>query len=98
VIDWQRTAPRWFEVALDATHGTVSFGQGRTASDRTARLEDSFTFVAGATNSADGLGSFRVRDDGGALTDVRIGQVNARFGGARRFRLRYDTPIFSGVM
>lgn len=97
-IDWQRTALRWFEVALDSSYGTISLGQGSTASDGTAGLDDSFTFVAGATNSSDGFGSFFFRDETGALTDVTIGQVNDGFGGARRFRIRYDTPVFNGVM
>lgn len=98
VIDWQRTSLRWFEVALDTGYGTLSLGQGSMASDGTAGLDDSFTFVAGATNSADGFGAFRFRDADGELTDVTIGQVNAGFGGNRRFRFRYDTPIVSGVM
>lgn len=97
-IDWQRTALRWFEVALDSSYGTISVGQGSTASDGTAGLDDSFTFVAGATNSSDGFGSFFFRDDTGALTDVTIAQVNDGFGGARRFRIRYDTPVFNDVM
>lgn len=97
-IDWQRTALRWFEVAWDTRYGTLSLGQGSTASDGTAGLDDSFTFVAGATNSSDGFGSFFFRDDAGALTDVSIGQVNNAFNGTRRFRLRYDTPVFNGVM
>jgi hypothetical protein len=98
VIDWQRTSLRWFEVALDTGYGTLSLGQGSMASDGTAGLDDSFTFVAGATNSADGFGAFRFRDADGELTDVTIGQVNAGFGGNRRFRLRFDTPVVSGVM
>jgi hypothetical protein len=97
-IDWQRTSLRWFEVALDSDYGTFSLGQGATASDGTAGLDDSFTFVAGATNSTDGFGSFRFRDGNGDLTDITIGQVNNAFNGARRFRIRYDTPIYNGVM
>lgn len=97
-IDWQKTSLRWFEVAADARIGTFSFGQGSTASDGTAGLDDSFTFVAGATNSTDGFGSFRFRDADGNLTNVSIGQVNNAFNGTRRFRARYDTPIFNGVM
>ena len=97
-IDWQRTSLRWFEVAWDTSYGTFSLGQGSTASDGTAGLDDSFTFVAGATDSSDGFGSFFFRDGTGALTDVTIGQVNSSFNGARRFRLRYDTPIYNGVM
>jgi hypothetical protein len=94
----QRTALRWFEAALDTNYGTLSLGQGSTASDGTAGLDDSFTFVAGATDSSDGFGSFYFRDGNGDLTGITIGQVNNSFDGARRFRLRYDTPIVSGVM
>ena len=97
-IDWQRTALRWFEVAGDTKYGTVSFGQGSSASDGTAGLDDSFTFHAGATDSSDGFGSFRFRDGNGELTSVTIGQVNNSFDGARRFRARYDTPVVGGVM
>jgi hypothetical protein len=97
-IDWQRTALRWFEVAGDTKYGTVSFGQGSTASDGTAGLDDSFTFQAGATDASDGFGSFRFRDSNGKLTSVTIGQVNNSFDGARRFRARYDTPVVGGVM
>lgn len=97
-IEWQRTALRWFEAAGDTKYGTVSFGQGSTASDGTAGLDDSFTFHAGATDSSDGFGSFRFRDGNGKLTSVTIGQVNNSFDGARRFRARYDTPVVAGVM
>ncbi len=97
-IDWQRTALRWFELALDTRYGTISAGQGSTASDGTAGLDDSFTFHAGATDSSDGFGSFRFRDGNGDLTDVTVGRVNSNFNGARRFRVRYDTPVFNGFM
>lgn len=97
-IDWQRTALRWFEVAGESRFGTVSLGQGSTASEGTAGLDDSFTFQAGATDSSDGFGAFRFRGDDGELTGVTIGQVNNSFDGARRFRARYDTPVVSGVM
>ncbi|GGO37675.1 hypothetical protein GCM10010991_33750 [Gemmobacter aquaticus] len=97
-IDWQRTSLRWFEAAFDTEYGTLSLGQGSTASDGTAGLDDSFTFQAGATDSSDGFGSFRFRDGNGDLTDVTVGQVNNSFDGARRFRVRYDTPVYEGVM
>jgi hypothetical protein len=87
-LKWERTWLRWFEIAADSSYGTVSFGQGSTA----------FTFHAGATDSSDGFGSFRFRNGNGDLTNVTIGRVNNSFDGARRFRLRYDTPVFSGVM
>jgi len=97
-IDWQATALRWFEVAGESRFGTLSLGQGSSASDGTAGLDDSFTFHAGATDSSDGFGAFQFRDDDGNLTGVTIGSVNNSFDGARRFRARYDTPVVGGVM
>lgn len=96
--DWEKTLLRWFEVALDSNYGTVSLGQGASASDGTAGLDDSFTFHAGAANSTDGFGTFQFRAGNGDLSGVSIGQVNNAFNGARRFRVRYDTPTFDGVM
>ena len=96
--EWERTLLRWFEVAYDSDYGTVSVGQGATASNGTAGLDDSFTFIAGATDSTDGFGSFRFRDDAGELSDVSIGQVNSALDASRRFRVRYDTPIYNGIM
>jgi hypothetical protein len=96
--DWERTLLRWFEVAYDAEFGTLSLGQGATAANGTAGLDDSFTFIAGAADSTDGFASLRFRDAAGDLTDVSIGQVNSSLDPSRRFRLRYDTPVFNGVM
>lgn len=96
--EWRRTLLRWFEVAIDADYGTVSFGQGATAANGTAGLDDSFTFIAGATDSTDGFASLRFRDDAGNLTNVTVGRVNSSLDPSRRFRLRYDTPVFNGVM
>ena len=98
-IDWQRTSLRWFEVAFDSPrYGTVSLGQGSSASDGTVGLDDSFTFHAGAADSTDGFSSFRFRDAAGTLTDVTVGRVNSSLNGARRFRLRYDTPDYNGFV
>jgi hypothetical protein len=96
--DWRRTLLRWFEVAADSKFGSLSLGQGATAANGSTGLDDSFTFVAGATDSTDGFASFRFRDASGALTPVSIGAVNSALDALRRFRVRYDTPVFSGVM
>jgi hypothetical protein len=96
--NWSRASLRWFEAALDTDYGTFSFGQGSSASDGTAGLDDSFTFVAGATDSSDGFGAFRFRDADGNLTGVSVGSVNAVLNGARRFRARYDSPAMQGVV
>jgi hypothetical protein len=97
-VDWQRTALRWFESAWETNYGTVSAGQGSSASDGTAGMDESFTFHAGAADSTDGFSAFRFRDGEGELTDITVGSVNDSFDGARRFRLRYDTPRVAGLM
>jgi hypothetical protein len=97
VLSWNRTWLRWFEVAFDTDYGTVSLGQGSSASDGTAGLDDSFTFVAGATDSSDGFGAMQFRDSDGNLSGVTVGAVNAVLNGARRLRVRYDTPVMQGV-
>ena len=97
--DWQRTLLRWFEVAYDSEdYGTFSLGQGATAGNGTAGLDDSFTFIAGALDSTDGFASFLFRDDQGQLTNVSVGAVNGSLDSLRRFRFRYDTPIYNGFM
>ena len=85
-------------MAFDSNYGTFSLGQGATAANGTTGLDDSFTFIAGATDSTDGFASFRFRNDAGDLTNVSIGQVNSSLDALRRFRLRYDTPIYNGFM
>jgi hypothetical protein len=97
-LRWSRASLRWFEVAFDTDYGTLSLGQGSSASDGTAGLDDSFTFVAGATDSSDGFAGFRFRDGDGNLTGVTVGSVNAVLNGARRFRVRYDTPAMEGFV
>jgi hypothetical protein len=96
--EWQRTLLRWFEVASDSNIGTISLGQGATAANGTAGLDDSSTFVAGATDSSDGFASFRFRNEDGDLTNVSVGSVNSALDASRRFRARYDTPVVGGLM
>lgn len=93
---WRPTLLRWFELAVDSPYGTLSGGQGSSATDGTTALDDSFTFVAGATDSTDGFSSLRFRDSGGNLSNASVGRVNDSFDGARRFRFRYDTPAYHG--
>ncbi|MCX7288299.1 MAG: porin [Rhodobacterales bacterium] len=95
---FNRNFLRWFEAAFDTSYGTFSFGQGSLASDGVAGMDESFTFVAGATDSSDGFGSFQFTDRDGNLTGVSVGSVNSAINGARRFRARYDTPSFSGFV
>ena len=51
----------------------------------------------GFSNLPDTAGGFFFRD-GTVLSGIAIGDVFKNFDGSRRFRLRYDTPGFSGVV
>ncbi len=97
-LNWQRTSLRWFEAALDTDYGTISVGQGSSATDGTATLDVSETFVAGSVDESDGFGSFRLRDGNGRLTGIAIGDIFDSFDGARLMRVRYDTPRLNGFM
>ncbi len=95
-IDWQRTDLRKFEAAHEGTFGTFTLGQGSMATDGAATLDASGTTMAGTVTSDDTAGSFAFRQKDGTLSDVTIGAAFKDFDGSRRFRIRYDTPAWSG--
>ena len=94
-IDWQRTDIRKLEVAFSGNFGTIWVGQGSMATDGAAEVDNSGTSVVGYVLLADTAGAFEFRD-GDDLSGITIGDAFKDFDGGRRFRLRYDTPDFSG--
>lgn len=95
-IDWQRTDLRKFEAAWSGNFGIVTVGQGSMASDGLAELDASGTTITSYSSIADVSGGFFFRDGSGALSTVTIGDAFKNLDGNRRFRLRYETPEFSG--
>lgn len=79
-------------------YGTVSLGQGDTASNGTAEVDLSGTTVIGYSGIEDMAGGLLFFDnDAGQLSDVTIGDVFSNFDGlSRRDRIRYDTPKYQG--
>lgn len=96
-IDWQRTDIRKFEVVSSGDFGAIWVGQGSMATDGVVEIDNSGTSVVGYVNLADTAGAFLFRD-GAALSGKTIGSVFKDFDGSRQFRLRYDTPDFSGFV
>jgi hypothetical protein len=94
-FDWQRTDIRKLEIVYSGDFGSVWAGQGSMATDGVAEIDNSGTSVVGYAALADTAGGFLFRD-GPALSGVNIGSVFKDFDGPRRFRLRYDTPEYSG--
>lgn len=98
-FDWRRTELRKFEVIYDApTLGTFSFGQGSTATDGYAEADLSGTTVVTYSSLADLAGGIAFRPLGGASSGIDIGDTFSDLDGARRFRVRYDTPDYNGFV
>ena len=89
---------RKLEIFVDSkTFGRVTFGQGDTASNSIAEIDNSGTSVVGYSSVSDFAGGLLFREDGGDLSDIAVGDAFSNFDGlSRDDRLRYDTPKFYG--
>lgn len=98
-VDLDKTELRKFElVYVTPSFGTISFGQGSTASDGVAEADFSGTSVIAYSGISDLAGSFEFRPKNGALSGISIGDAFKSFDGARRFRVRYDTPAWNNIV
>ncbi|WP_339949140.1 hypothetical protein [uncultured Albimonas sp.] len=79
--------------------GQLSLGQGSMATDGITEIDFSETSVVAYSSVGASAGGQLFREDGngGALTDIRVGDAFASFDGSRRARLRYDTPTIAGA-
>jgi hypothetical protein len=95
--NYKRTEIRKFEVVYKTPSiGTFSLGQGSTATDGITEADFSGTDVI-AYSGLDDLGaSQQFRLSTGANAGTTIGNAFSAFDGARRFRIRYDTPTYNG--
>ncbi|MEM6564354.1 MAG: porin [Pseudomonadota bacterium] len=94
-----RTELRKFEfIYTTASYGTFSFGQGSTATDGSAEADLSGTSVIAYSGISDLAGSVEFRAPDGSFSGINIGDTFKSFDGSRRFRVRYDTPSFSGFV
>ncbi|MFK7871540.1 MAG: porin [Roseobacter sp.] len=78
--------------------GVFSAGQGGTASDGSAEADFSGTGVIAYSGVADLAGGVEFRNPGGGFSGINIGDTFKSFDGARRFRVRYDTPSWNGLV
>lgn len=96
-INWQRVNIRKIDFALKtASFGTFSAGQGSMATDGVAQSDYSGTALVNYVAIGDTAGAHRFRTTAGALSLRTIGGAMPDFDGARRGRVRYDSPVFSG--
>lgn len=96
-IAWRRTNLRKVDFAYrTARYGTFSLGQGSMATDGVAEVDMSGTSLVTYVSVPDGPAAFRFRTSAGVLSTKFIGGAFSDFDGARRGRIRYDSPSFSG--
>jgi len=97
-INIDRTVLRIFEVAYDsAQYGRVSLGQGSMASDGASGVDLSSTGLAIGPAIGDLGGGTEFLGSDGEGSGVFVGDVFDDLDGPRRFRIRYDTPIWQGL-
>lgn len=96
-FDWTQEDLRKVEFVLgNPAWGRVWAGQGSMASDTTAEVDLSGTFLATYVGVQDTAGRFQFRT-GPALSGVSISNAFNQFdGNGRRGRIRYDSPSLAG--
>ncbi|KUJ80950.1 hypothetical protein AVO45_06740 [Ruegeria marisrubri] len=93
---WTRSDIRHVDFALKGDWGKVSAGQGSMASDGAAETDLSYVGTALYSYTADENSGFFYRGTSGALSGIAVGDTTSNFDGARRGRVRYDTPVYNG--
>ena len=96
-INWRRTSIRKVEAIWNVEGaGTFSVGQGSMSTDGVASKDLSGTTLVLYNSVPDTAGAFRFRTSAGALSTKTIAQAFGSYDGARKTRVRYDTPSFNG--
>ena len=93
---WSREDIRHVDFSLEGGYGKFSAGQGSMASDGAAETDLSYVGTALYSFTNDENGAFFYRGTDGILSDITVGDSSDNFDGARRGRIRYDTPDFNG--
>lgn len=93
---WDETKLRKVDLSYAGSWGKVYVGQGSMATDGVAQQDMSGTTLVNYSAIPDSAGSFMFRNAAGVLTTRQVKDNFRDLDGARRARLRYDTPEFSG--
>lgn len=95
-FDWDKRQLRQVQVIWSGPIGTFRAGQGSMATDGVAEIDLGHTTVLAKSTIPEMYGAYIFRSSAGPLSTVTIGQTFNNYDGVRRFRLRYDSPDFSG--
>lgn len=93
---WNREDIRHVDFALKGDWGKFSAGQGSMASDGAAEVDLSYVGTALYSFTNDENAGFFYRGTDGVLSDITVGDSSSNFDGARRGRIRFDTPEVNG--
>lgn len=95
--DWKRTDIRKIDLSWEMDQwGTISVGQGSTAVDGVVQADLSGTSLVTYESVGDAAAGYQFRTSAGALSGITVGSASRSFDGARKGRIRYDTPVFGG--
>jgi hypothetical protein len=99
-VDWDVFSLRKAEIYIDSeTYGRLWLGQGSMASDGTAESDLSGTSLAGYVSVSDIAGGQYYRFSNGIFSGVQVRNTFKEFDGlGRKFRARYDTPEYNGLV
>ena len=96
-MTWRTTNIRKVEAMWNIDRlGKFYVGQGSMSTDGVANKDLSGTTLVLYNSIPDTAGAFRFRTTAGALTTKTIASAFGSFDGARKARVRYDTPAFNG--
>ncbi|WP_170572355.1 porin [Ruegeria atlantica] len=93
---WTREDIRHVDFALKGNYGKFSAGQGSMVSDGAAETDLSYVGTTLYSFTNDENSAFFYRGTDGILSDITVGASSSNLDGARRGRIRYDTPDFNG--
>ncbi|NOC82775.1 MULTISPECIES: porin [Ruegeria] len=93
---WNREDIRHVDFSLKGGYGKFSAGQGSMVADGAAEVDLSYVGTALYSFTNDENAGFFYRDTTGMLSGITVGDSSSNFDGARRGRVRYDTPSFNG--
>ncbi|MGR3659560.1 MAG: hypothetical protein ACU0CA_00010 [Paracoccaceae bacterium] len=96
VWDWSRRDLRQVQFIFKSGIGTFRLGQGSMPTDGVAQSDLGKTVVVAKSTIPEANGAYIFRTSTGALSDITIGKTFNNFDGARRMRLRYDSPGYGG--
>ncbi|MEM9393222.1 MAG: porin [Pseudomonadota bacterium] len=93
---WERTDIRFIDFTFEGSWGKLYLGQGSMFADGAAEISlgEASGLIYQYTGDANGF--FQFRDSAGALSGIRVEDTFGTFDGARRTRVRYDTPELNG--